>query len=216
MWQFFIYSILIGNVCIGIWTSARMKSFILLHLCARNKENLKLSLFQSIPSQLSTSWVFQSTEVLFSPVKSIHSVTLPRFWCECFSYLVFCFWWVIQHRNYLRIASQGTAKQVCVKRGCSAAGTIRICIFICLLQVRCLHGCFTFQTLKWAQITKQVVWQGRLPFLSHSISHKANLTKRQKEIWNSSPWYIVDERNVQGRIADKTAPLRMVLGCQFQ
>lgn len=217
MWQFFICSILIGTVCIGTWISAGMKPFILLHLRARNKENLKLSFFQSVPSQLSTSWVSQSTEVLFSPVKSIHSVTFPRFWCECFSCVAFCFWWVTQHRNHLRIASQGTSKHGCGKWGCSAAGTIYICIFTCLPQVRCLHGYFTFQTFEMSSNHKaSCLTRPSLPFLSQSISHKANLTKRQKEVWNSSPWYTVEERNVQGRIADKTAPFCVVLGCQFQ
>lgn len=53
----------------SIWISAKMKPLILPVAASKKgkeKKTLKFSSFQSIPTQLSTSQVFQSTEALFS------------------------------------------------------------------------------------------------------------------------------------------------------
>lgn len=54
-----------------------------------------------------------------------------------------------------------------------------------------------------------------------SVSKQFNIKqiwqKRQWEIWNSSPRYITDAGNIQGRISDKTVlQFCLLFGCRFQ
>lgn len=141
----------------------------------------------------------------------------PRFWWEHFSCIAFCF----------RMVAQQTPSEEIFQLCCEPQRvtwcrfievTVRSHIFTCLSQVGCFHTMFplmieagTSPNHKTSCLTRPC-----LPLWSQSSSYKADLTKLQWEIWNSSPRYITDKGNIQGRISDKTVQFCLVFGCRFQ
>lgn len=212
-----MWSVLIVTMHTVTWITAKMKLLILPVSACKEEKTLGILSF-------SLSLLTQALHKCFRALKSSSVLIKPfiqsssqDFWWEHFSCIAFCLWRVAQGNVWETLQWPCKSQHAA---GCHfTADTVQSHIFI-HVNSGAVFSCYCFPLLTEVGTSTnhkaRCLTRPHLPFQSQSSSYKANLTKLQWEIWNSSPRYITDAGNIQGRISDKAVQFCLLFGCRFQ